>query len=134
MNFGKAITLYWTNYANFKGRTSRAAFWWAVLFTALASMAVSIIFPDQHMTLMMDPNNWIDDQELWQSSPAQNLWSLATFIPSLALLVRRLHDTGRSGHWAWLMLAIFVGWIVLLAFTVQEGSKSKNIFGEVPVE
>ncbi|UUF17656.1 Inner membrane protein YhaI [Escherichia coli] len=44
------------------------------------------------------------------------LYLLATFLPVLALAIRRLHDTDRSGAWALLFFVPFIGWLVLLVF------------------
>ncbi len=42
------------------------------------------------------------------------LYSLATLIPSLAIVVRRLHDTGKSGAYIFISLIPVVGWILLI--------------------
>ncbi|HEX7380625.1 MAG TPA: DUF805 domain-containing protein, partial [Nevskiaceae bacterium] len=60
------------------------------------------------------------------------LFVLATFIPSWAVCVRRLHDTNRSGWWVLISLVPLVGWIVLLIFTVQDGTRGDNRFGPDP--
>lgn len=48
------------------------------------------------------------------------LYLLATFLPVLALAIRRLHDTDRSGAWALLFFVPFIGWLVLLVFSAQK--------------
>ena len=60
------------------------------------------------------------------------LYSLAILIPSLAVFVRRLHDTDRSGWWIFLSLVPALGIIVLLVFAVLEGSAGENEFGPDP--
>ena len=125
MTFGQAITAYWKNYAVFKGRSRRSAFWFAVLFTALVSMGVSILFPAHEVS-----NGW----GFTYSSPssARYLWSLATFLPSLGNAVRRLHDTGRSGwNICWVLLPI-VGWIILIVRLAKEGDSGENKYGVDP--
>jgi uncharacterized membrane protein YhaH (DUF805 family) len=118
MEFGKAIKTYWVNYANFKGRTSKRTYWWTILFLVLAGAAISTIFPG-HMVGKFEAN-----------SAESNLWSLVTFLPSLALLVRRLHDTGRSGHKAWFALLPIVGWIMLLVWVLKPSDAQANSYGE----
>ncbi len=54
---------------------------------------------------------------------------LALFVPNMALAVRRLHDTGRSGWWLLLMLVPFVGPLVLLYWYVQPSEDGPNHFG-----
>ena len=61
-------------YAQFEGRASRSEYWWFYLFTVLATAAADTL-----------------------GGTVGNLASLAFFLPSLALVARRLHDTGRSG-------------------------------------
>jgi uncharacterized membrane protein YhaH (DUF805 family) len=60
------------------------------------------------------------------------LISLAFILPVLSATVRRLHDTGRSGWWYWIVLVPFVGWIVLLVFLVLEGEAGENKYGPDP--
>jgi len=59
------------------------------------------------------------------------VYSIAVFIPALAVTVRRLHDTGRSGWWLLLFLIPVIGFIVLLVFYCQD-SKPDNQYGRNP--
>lgn len=119
MNFGEAIKSYFKNYAVFKGRSRRSAFWYSVLFTALVSTAAGIINPGS-----LDENGWRNPGAL------ENLWSLATLIPSLAISFRRLHDTGKSGaNLFWIFLPV-IGWIILLVALVKDSSPGANHYGE----
>ncbi len=79
MDFITAVKTCFNKYICFTGRARRSEYWWFWLFTFLLSMVTS----------------WISD---WVNYAV----SLAVFLPSLAVQVRRLHDTGRSG---WLLLA-----------------------------
>jgi uncharacterized membrane protein YhaH (DUF805 family) len=119
MNFGEAIKSYFKNYAVFKGRSRRSAFWYSVLFTALVSTAAGIINPGS-----LDENGWRNPGAL------ENLWSLATLIPSLAISFRRLHDTGKSGaNLFWIFLPV-IGWTILLVALVKDSSPGANQYGE----
>jgi uncharacterized membrane protein YhaH (DUF805 family) len=60
------------------------------------------------------------------------LYGLAVFIPSLAVGVRRLHDTGRSGWWLLISLVPIIGIIVLIVFLVQDSQNGTNQYGENP--
>ena len=60
------------------------------------------------------------------------VWILATVVPLLAVLVRRLHDTNRSGWWALIGLVPLAGFIILLVFTVTDSDAGANRFGESP--
>ncbi len=60
------------------------------------------------------------------------IYSLATLIPALAVNVRRLHDTDRSGWWLFIQLVPILGTIVLLVFLATDGTKGDNRFGPDP--
>ncbi len=60
------------------------------------------------------------------------LFGLATLIPTIAVGVRRLHDTGRAGWFALLLLVPIVGWLVLLVLYAQEGEAGDNQYGPNP--
>jgi len=57
------------------------------------------------------------------------VWIVATTDHALAVLVRRLHDTGRSGWWELIGLISLIGFIVLLIFTVQDSHPGENAYG-----
>jgi uncharacterized membrane protein YhaH (DUF805 family) len=57
------------------------------------------------------------------------IYSLAVWVPSIAVAVRRLHDTGRSAWWLLMMLIPIAGWIVLFVYMVQAGA---NAYGPNP--
>jgi uncharacterized membrane protein YhaH (DUF805 family) len=122
MTFIEAIKSYFKNYVTFKGRARRSEYWYAVLFTALASTAIGIIAPG-HREMMGD---WSVDQ----TSTLSNLWSLATFLPSLAITWRRLHDVNKSGGWIFFALLPIVGWILLLIQLVKDSDAGANQYGE----
>jgi len=62
------------------------------------------------------------------------IYTLAVFVPSIAVAVRRLHDTERSGWWLLIALVPFIGAIVLLVFMVQDSKPGKNQYGANPKE
>ena len=102
---------YITNYANFKDRTTRADFWWAVLGMIILSFVVGLVGG------MIFGNNESGTNIL------SSIWSLITLIPGIALCVRRLHDIGKSGWWVLLELVPLVGIIILIIWYCQP---SKN--------
>lgn len=97
MTFTDSIQTCFSKYVNFNGTASRSEFWWWVLFCFLASVVLGIV------------NNKVSA-----------IFSLATFLPSIAVTARRLHDTDRSGWWQLIGLIPLVGWIVLIVFCVQD--------------
>ncbi|NEA32895.1 DUF805 domain-containing protein [Streptomyces sp. SID13031] len=107
-------------YATFSGRARRKEFWMFVLFSWIISIIVNIL----DRIIGTDSGNG--------GGLLGSIFSLAILIPSLAVAARRLHDTGRSAYWLFLILAIVVGWIVLLVFYVQEGNPGDNEYGPDP--
>ena len=100
-----------TNYANFKDRTNRGDFWWAILGYFILSIVVSIV------------GGIIFGNTNSGTNLLSTIFSLATFIPLLALEVRRLHDIGKSGWWILIDLIPLVGAIILIVWCCQP---SKN--------
>lgn len=89
------------NYANFKGRARRAEYWQFVLINAIISGLLTFVLP------------------------LQSIYSLAVLLPSLGVLVRRMHDVGKSGWFG-----IIPIYNIILACT--EGDKGSNEYGEDP--
>ncbi len=100
-------------YAVFEGRATRSEYWYFVLFSFLISIAITIV-----EGILFKGNNLLG-----------GVYSLAVFIPSLAVGARRLHDTGKSGWWQLLCLIPIVGWIVLIVFLATEGQSESNEYG-----
>jgi uncharacterized membrane protein YhaH (DUF805 family) len=115
MGFSEAISTVLGKYADFTGRARRSEYW----FWALALGIVYLVF-------------------VILASIADAFWvigllvDLALLVPTLAVGVRRLHDTDRSGWWLLIGLVPFVGSIVLLVFFVMEGTPGDNRYGPNP--
>jgi uncharacterized membrane protein YhaH (DUF805 family) len=120
MGFTEAISSGFRNYVNFSGRAARSEFWFWVLFSILLSIAAGII--DFAMFGIRDG-----------VSPISSLVSLALLLPGLAVSVRRLHDTDRSGWWVLLFLIPLIGAIVLLIWYCSRGTPGGNRFGPDPL-
>ena len=108
VSFVEAVKLYFTRYADFKGRSRRSEYWWVVLFNMLVSTVIGMTIAD-----------------------LAAVWSLITLIPSLALCIRRLHDTGRSGWWVLINLIPLVGSIIMIVFLCQDSTED-NQWGPNP--
>lgn len=118
MTFQESISTCFMKYADFNGRASRPEFWWFVLFTCLATGAISIFSED-----------------------LAGLFQLAVLLPSIAVGARRLHETNRSGWLQLLWLLPVVGWIILIVFFASapkdpvDGpleNKESNVIGPGP--
>lgn len=125
MSFVEAVRSGFNNYANFSGRALRSEYWWWVVFVWIAGIIASII--DRALGWSIYETTMYGVQQ--SSGPVAAIVSLAVLIPGLAVLVRRLHDTDRSGWWFWLVLIPIIGWIVLIIFLASSGTPGPNRFG-----
>ncbi|NHM32312.1 DUF805 domain-containing protein [Neobacillus terrae] len=103
------------NYVGFQGRARRKEYWMFYLFNAIISLILYIVQSVADL-----------------SSLLTTLYSIAVFLPSLAVTVRRLHDTGRSGWWILIGLVPFAGAIVLLVFACLDSYPNENQYGQNP--
>ncbi len=108
-------------YATFSGRAQRAEYWYFFLFYILTFIGLSFI---DGITGTFSEEAGI--------GLLSGLYSLAILIPSLAVGVRRLHDTGRSGWWLLVGIIPLIGAIVLLIFFVQDSVPGDNLYGSNP--
>ncbi|MEQ4303983.1 DUF805 domain-containing protein [Plantactinospora sp. B6F1] len=123
MSFTAAVRSVLSQYVGFGGRARRSEYWWFFLFSILVGIATSIL----------DSALGTDFEGSSGSGGLLNLLaSLALLLPSLAVAVRRLHDTDRSGWWILIGLIPLVGAVVLLVFFVQDGTPGPNRFGPSP--
>lgn len=130
VSFGEAISLYFKNYANFKGRASKSEFWYSYLFTLIIGMVLGFIGSFCSTFVIELTNASFEEQAVINLvfNSLSNLFSIATFIPSLAVAVRRLHDTGKSGGYFFISLIPIVG-IILLIIQLAKDSEWDNQWG-----
>jgi len=108
-------------YAVFSGRARRMEYWMFYLFSFIFTIVFGII-----------------DAVVGSFNPETGMglfggiYLLAIIIPSIAVLVRRLHDTNRSGWWLLIGLIPIVGAITLLVFSVLDGTPGTNQYGGNP--
>lgn len=117
MTFIESAKSSFQNYATFSGRAVRSEFWYYQLFVVLAGIVLTIVD-----VIIFGANS---DIQLFSA-----LFSLAVFIPSLAIGSRRLHDTDRSAWWLLIGIIPLIGLIVLIVFWAQSGTEGPNRFGE----
>jgi len=114
MSFPDAVKSALTQYASFAGRARRSEYWWFTLFSLIVYVVATIL-----------------DSAVRGAVVFLVIAVLALILPGLAVTVRRLHDTGRSGGWYFIGLIPIVGGLVLLVFTLQE-SDGPNQYGPTP--
>ena len=136
VGIGEAYSLFWKNYFKFSGRSRRSEFWWAnIINTMILGLGYLIFF----INLLSQSNNYYGSNTSSGGSDfvliLTIIFSIAVFIPSMTLVVRRLHDTGRSGWWLLLGLIPFVnyiGGIILFIFECQDSQPGINQWGVSP--
>ena len=102
-------------YAVFTGRARRSEFWYFVLANFLIAIALNVV-----------------DFTVGSYGAISVIYSVALLIPSLAVSVRRLHDTNRSGWWLLLYFIPLIGFIVLIIFFVEDSNPGDNNYGPNP--
>lgn len=122
MTFTDSIKTCISKYATFTGRAPLSEYWWFFLFTYLFEIIVPIIFAGIGYAFG-------DVQgAIIASTIGVVLASLMLILPMLAVAVRRLHDSGKSGWWYFIVLVPFIGGIWLLILLLQ-GSDDENQYG-----
>jgi uncharacterized membrane protein YhaH (DUF805 family) len=105
----------------FQGRARRKEYWFFVLFNIIVSVILNFL----------DRAIGTYDAEAG-AGVLGGVYALAVLIPSIAVTVRRLHDTGRSGWWILIGLIPVIGWIVLLVFMLLDSQPGDNQYGPNP--
>ncbi len=109
----------WKHYVVLRGRARRKEYWTFVLVNLLLSFALvgvsKVNMPLRPIIIIL-----------------LALILFASIIPNIAVTVRRLHDTGRSGGWFFIYLVPVVGSLILLYFMCEEGYPGRNAYGPDP--
>jgi uncharacterized membrane protein YhaH (DUF805 family) len=108
-------------YATFEGRARRSEYWYFVLVYIL--ILVALAFVDGLVGTLNEEAG---------IGLFSGLFALGTLVPGLAVAVRRLHDTNRSGWWVLIGIIPIVGDIVLIVFAAQDSQPGGNRFGPNP--
>jgi uncharacterized membrane protein YhaH (DUF805 family) len=98
----------------------RSEYWYWVLFTLIGGLATEILDSAFFSNYVPSP------------SPLNGVFDLITFLPSLALAVRRLHDIDRSGWWVLIAFTV-IGIFVLIYWACRKGTPGPNRFGPDPL-
>lgn len=109
VSMGEAIKLYFLNYVNFSGRSTRSEYWWVMLINNIINVVLTIVVPNEY--------RWI-----------YIAFSLGTLLPGVGLFVRRIHDTGKSWKYVFVAFIPIVGIFMLFAQLCQE-SDGPNQWG-----
>jgi len=138
MGFIRAIGASYANILNFSGRASRAEYWCFVLFQFLVGLALvgaTMGYAIYAVTLAeygIPTPDMIGDLQSWMAIIQVVMFLLLT-VPGLSSLIRRLHDTDKSGWWFFISFLPLIGALILLYFVVQPGTARRNRFGQPTV-
>ena len=114
MGFGEAVSVCFKKSFVWEGRASRAEFWWF----ELAQLLIIIV------ALIID--------QIIGTGVLYIIAAIVFILPSIAVLIRRLHDTDRTGWWFWIQLLPLIGLIVILVFTLSGSNEGDNKYGPNP--
>lgn len=110
------IDVFRKRYALFEGRASRKEYWMFVLFQFLVSIGIFIIED------IIDLDGFLTI-----------IYAFATLVPGLGLVIRRLHDVGKSGWWYFVCFIPFIGSIWILILLCTQSQYGENQYGQPPV-
>ena len=105
------------NYAEFGGRSRRSEYWYFLLFNLIAAFALSLA--DSAV------------RKILGFGFLGMMYALVVLVPGIAVSIRRLHDTDRSGWWLLLAFVPIVG-LVLIWFMAQDSDAGTNRYGQNP--
>ncbi len=120
----------WVKYATFGGRARRKEYWSFSLVNAVIFWALSLPSQISDITMYVRNENVVTPTGLGVLFLAGLLFALAAFLPTLAVTVRRLHDTGRTGWWILISLVPFGGFVIFVFALL--GSGPANQYGPRP--
>ncbi len=115
VNFTQAVQSVLGKYATFSGRARRSEYWYWSLALLIAFVVLRLLGAISSAFIII-----------------YAIVALGVLVPGLAVLWRRLHDTGRSGWWVLIGLVPLVGVIVLIVFLATDGTPTENKYGPSP--
>ena len=120
--FSEAFPMVMKKYATFSGRASRPEFWyfWLTCFLVnfIFNVIVQLVGPESAASNIV--------------AIVQGLFGLAIIIPHIAVVVRRLHDTNRTGWWFLIVFIPLIGAIILLLWLASAPTPGTNMYGPQP--
>lgn len=139
MSFGDALKSFFNNYVNFEGRATRREFWFMFLWLIIFSTLLSAISSQAAVSVLDDilSGDWED--VLYSASSLYSLgWSfylwvvyeIVMFLPSLSLMVRRIHDTGKDGLWILMILVPIANIVFFFIWTLTPSEPRTNKWGD----
>jgi uncharacterized membrane protein YhaH (DUF805 family) len=120
-----------SKYAVFSGRARRKEYWYWYFFNFIISIFIAVVSVVINLPFGTETDNGIGWFGLFINLVAI-VYSLGIFIPNLAVTIRRLHDTNRSGWSYFISLIPFIGGLILLIYLVEDSTPGDNQYGPNP--
>lgn len=130
-----AIKLFFKNYVNFSGRSRRSEYWWPMLGFGIINMILYAILMGSMVSALVSENG---DAAAGSAGVLMIVMvlalilNLAILVPTLSVMIRRLHDIGKSGVWFFISFVPLVGSIVMLVFLCTDSQPGSNQWGPNP--
>ena len=114
-------------YSDFKGRATRSEYWYFILFYVIIAIILLIID-----IALINPMIGLTGDAASQGSVLTFIFTFGMLPAQIGLVVRRLHDIGKTGWWYFLIFIPIIGALVLLYFFVQDSQPGTNMYGPNP--
>lgn len=136
-SFGEAISLFYRNYVNFEGRSSRSEYWWPFLMQAIVYVALFVAF------ILLVGFEAYEDSGGGEAAAlglllAGGLFAFVNFLPGIAVKVRRFHDLDQTG---WLVLVFAIANALITVTVIAQmiwysmpGTSGPNKYGPDPLQ
>lgn len=122
MGFQEAVKSFFSRWSDFKTRSSRSEYWWAYLGMMIISFVVGLVIGILMTVLGETIGNIL-----------MLVFYIVILVPSIAIMVRRLHDHDKSGWWVLIIFVPILGGLYLLYLFVTKGTDGPNRFGPDPL-
>jgi len=119
------MILPYKRYAEFSGRSRRKEYWMFALFMVIVYTVLAIVAGGSAFS--SEP-----EAGMGLGFILMGIFAIASFIPALAVQVRRFHDQGRSGWFVLLNLIPYIGSLAVIVFMCLDGTPGPNEYGEDP--
>ncbi|MCK9795080.1 DUF805 domain-containing protein [Isoptericola sp. 4D.3] len=131
MSFPDAIKSVFSQYATFSGRARRSEFWFWYLFLVIVAAVTGILLGIVGAASLDATTGTLGGAFYVLTSLVSLVW-LALLLPTLAVMVRRLHDQDKSGFFWFMSLIPLAGPIIMIVFYATTGTVGPNRFGQDP--
>lgn len=139
--FSQAVVRYFKRYARFSGYSSRSEYWWVYLFNVIVGSVFAVLMSMSFLPMMYalslahetpDGALLFPDNGAWALMPLTiivivlTIYSLVTLVPTIALTVRRIRDTGRDWPWIFVGFIPYIGGLLVLLLCAQKTDMSQH--------